>query len=275
MKTTLFTLFAALLSISAAAQSTTLYIDLTVERQEIVAGPYARYAQKYLGVTAPLADKVLLQIVAANIQDTNDLEREISTLETTGNQTEVQHMYPSFGFPKLTIDKGSAAPESLEDSARKAASRIFEIRRNRFELITGMAGENVFGAGLKAALDKLDELEQDYLSLFFGRQTTQLIDSQHRVTPTQGLTTYTVAKFSTTEGLLPSDSDEGAAVVLTLRPIGSATAAGLRTVDKPSSKTTTVRIPVDVECRISLDDNELTTSVLPVAQFGRTVYLVQ
>lgn len=257
---------------TADNQPTTLYVNLTAQRTTITAGPYARYAQKYLGITAPLADKVLLELVEANINDINELAPSVVADE---QPREALHMHPSEGFPKLPIDKTSASPESLEDSARKAANRIFEIRRNRFELITGMAGENVFGGGLKAALKELDRLEQEFLSLFLGRQTSQIVAGRYRVTPQLGLTTYTIAKFSQTDGFLAPDAASGDAILLTLRLLGSASPAGLQLADRPSSRTRTVRIPVDAECRISLTDNQLTSRVLPITQFGRTVYVIQ
>lgn len=280
MKKFVFVLAIAIIALTATAQTvdnqpTTLYINFTAERIATTAGPYARYAQKYLGIIAPLTDKVSLEIVSANINDINNLATAIAPRNSDPGQQETRHMYPSEGFPKLSIDKTSASPESLEDSARKAANRIFEIRRNRFELVTGMAGENVFGGGLDAALRELDRLEQEYLSLFLGRQTRRLIDGQYRVTPQQGLTTYTVAKFSSTEGFLAPDAANGDAILLSLRLLSSASIAGLQTTDRPSSKTRTVRIPVDVECRISLGDNELTSSIIAVSQFGRTVYVLQ
>lgn len=283
MKNVFLTIFATLTAFFAMAQntanqSTTLYIDITVERQEIVAGPYARYAQKYLGVSAPLADKVLFEVKTAKINDTSELTNTETNAAVTGTTFDLQHMYPAVGFPKLLIDKTSGAAQSLEESARLAANKIFEIRRNRFELVTGMAGENVFGAGLTTALETLDRLEQEYLSLFLGRQTNQLIDTQYRITPRQGITTYTVCRFSPTEGFTTSEeagNSDNAPILLDLRPLNTVSTAGLNTADKPSAKTRTMRIADDVECRVSMDDNEIATAIIPVAQFGRTVYVVQ
>ena len=42
-------------------------VDLTVERTAVLCGPYARYAQKYLGVRAPLTDKTTWRIADARI----------------------------------------------------------------------------------------------------------------------------------------------------------------------------------------------------------------
>ena len=39
-----------------AVPQTTVVVDITVARESVVTGPYARFAQKYFGVLAPLAD---------------------------------------------------------------------------------------------------------------------------------------------------------------------------------------------------------------------------
>ena len=57
-----------------------------------------------------------------------------------------------------------------EQQAAAAADMIFSLRRSRKELITGDAGENVFGGGLKDALEALDAKEQAYLELFLGKK---------------------------------------------------------------------------------------------------------
>ena len=46
----------------------TIAVDITVERTEIIVGPYARFAQKYLGVRAPLSDKDSYRITGASIK---------------------------------------------------------------------------------------------------------------------------------------------------------------------------------------------------------------
>ncbi len=222
------------------------------------------------------------EVTGAKVADISVLadvsSREKTSAAAIGTIHDLQHMYPAEGFPKLLIDKTSGAPQSLEESARLAANKIFEIRRNRFELVTGMAGENVFGAGLTTALATLDRLEQEYLSLFLGRVTCQLFDTQYRITPRQGTTTYTVCRFSPTEGLTASETEvgsESAPILLDIKPLNHISTAGLNTTDKPSSKTQSIRLADDAECVISLDDNELATAVIPIYQFGRTVYVVQ
>lgn len=69
--------------------------------------------------------------------------------------------------------------------AQDAANAIFSLRRHRIDLVTGEAGENVFGAGLKAALEEIDRLEQEYLSLFLGKQFRQRIVREFSVVPSR------------------------------------------------------------------------------------------
>jgi hypothetical protein len=162
--TTLLATCAAAIGITATApvaaqtlqteQRTTLYINVTIEQREVVAGPYARYAQKFLNVTAPLADKVSYEVMSVKILDVNNLPFQN---DDTRNSSP-SHMQPSNGFPRLTVDKTSAIAMSLEESARAAAATIFEIRKARLDLITGEAGENVYGGGLESALAELSRL---------------------------------------------------------------------------------------------------------------------
>lgn len=248
---------------------TSVHVLLTVERQEITPGPYARYANKYLGVQAPLADKVSHNITVAKISKNSELQIVTSPAETS---VRASHMDPESGFPKLPVDRISASPRNSEESARAAAEKIFDIRRSRYELITGDAGENVFGAGLASAIAELNRLEEKYLSLFLGIQTTTTITTQYEIIPSSSTLNYIVCRFSSADGLLPKDDLSGTPVVLELKPSAPST-EGLDIVAKPTSKSLAYRIPADVECRIILDGAELTSATVPLYQFGKTVYL--
>ena len=46
---------------------TVLAADITVRCEKIVCGPYARYAQKFLGLRAPLTDKTVYTVADAAI----------------------------------------------------------------------------------------------------------------------------------------------------------------------------------------------------------------
>lgn len=286
MKNTLAILAAGLMSLTVSAQSsiapigvmngvvsqpqTTLYIDIMVERQEIISGPYARYAQKYLGVTAPLSDKVSYEIIAATVCDKSDCVKQDYAVVAPPTTT---HMNPPKGFPKLPIDKLSNAQSTLEENAKRAADQIFKIRRSRYELITAEAGENVFGAGLQYALEELDHMEEEYLSLFLGKQSTSTTSKQYKVTPVPDKQNYIVCRFSSIDGLLPDDDLSGQPVVLDLKSLGSTSTEGLTVVEKPSKGDKPYRVAEETSCRLIFNNSEIASAVLPVFQLGKTVYL--
>jgi hypothetical protein len=253
---------------------TTLYVNITVEQQAIIAGPYARYAQKYLGVMAPLADKVLYGIVGATI----NIE-PVKYPETEGVELMiVSHMNPASGFPKLLVDRMSNSDISLEDNARSAAQRIFDIRKSRYELITAEAGENVFGAGLAAALAELDKLEDEYLSLFLGKQTTKTTHAEYKITPEAGKENYIVGRFSDTGGLLSAEDLSGQPIVLETNPLNTLSYenlmnAGFTVVEKPTKSDRAYRVADDVMCRVVFGNTEIASESIPIFQFGKTLYL--
>lgn len=248
---------------------TTLYVDIVIEQQDITAGPYARYAQKYLGISAPLANKVLYEIKSAKISD------------NSGNQADkpreeygvTSHMRPESGFPKLAVDKKSNTQVTPEESAQLAANEIFKIRKSRDELIMGEAGENVFGAGLKDAVKELNRMEEEYLSLFIGRQVNKTITKQYKLTPISGKQTYIVCRFSNVDGLLPEDNLSGQPVVLETKALGTMSTEGLNVQPKPAKGVPAYRVADDTSCRIIFNNSEIASVTIPVYQFGKTVYI--
>jgi hypothetical protein len=185
-------------------------------------------------------------------------------------------MHPSNGFPRLTVDKTSAIAMSLEESARAAAATIFEIRKARLDLITGDAGENVFGGGLESALAELSRLEEEHLSLFFGRQTARINVKQFRISPVKSRLSYTVCRFSRIDGLLSEDDLSGEPMVLELKPMeDSVSMEGIEIQPKATSKTIPYLIPADVRCRVILDGMPLTSEDILIKQLGETVHVLK
>ncbi len=259
-------------------QRTTLAISLTVEQQEITAGPYARYAQKCLGVAAPLADKVLHKVTSVKLLDASNISQQQETLPAATPTIAAEpviptHMNPASGFPRLTVDKTSAATMSLEESARLAAEKIFTIRRSRLDLITGEVGENVFGGGLGSALAELSRLEEEYLSLFLGRETIGSESRGYSVTPVKGRLSYIVCRFSETDGLLPHDDLSGVPVVLELQQAGDSPDVTLNAPARPNPRAVAQIVPADMQGRLILEGAELASGQFRIWQLGETVYV--
>ena len=151
---------------------------------------------------------------------------------------------------------------ALEDAAREAANTIFfSLRRHRIELITGEAGENVFGEGLKAALAEIDRLEQSYLELFLGKRVVTTETRRYVVYPQSDKKQYIVCRFSAAAGLLPESDLSGDMVLLQIEPSGN-TATAVEASAKESN-TVACRVADPSVCTVIAGGREYARAVLP------------
>lgn len=249
---------------------TILAVDMTVECDRTLAGPYARYAQKFLGVRPALADKTTWSISSSRIS-LLDGATCLNATAPAAAATRVQNYADSADeFARLQPDKLEMTTSSLEDAARTAAERIFSLRRHRLELITGEAGENVFGEGLKAALEEIDRQEQSYLELFLGKHVTTTSTRRYVVYPQTDKNQYIVCRFSPASGLLPENDLSGDIVLLQIEPSGAEPGAGLEAGPKEQN-VVRCRVADPSTCTVLSGGQEYARSVLPVFEFGRTI----
>lgn len=249
--------------LAAANPYTTVNVELVVEKTSIRKGPYARFAQKYMGAIAPLNDKDIYTIRTAGITysdpDTPGKAVRGSSRPYVRNEQE---------FPKVNIDRMSSVDRSLEDMARDAANTIYTIRKRRLDLVSGEMGDNVFGEGMRAALQELDRLEREYTALFFGKESKSVETRSFEVIPQADKTNYIVCRFSESVGLMPESDLSGTPVVLSLTPDKTVkpTAAS-----KNARGLEYYRVADFVQCAVSGPAGELGKVRIPVYQFGETV----
>lgn len=245
-------------------------VDVTVTSEQVISGPYARYAMKYLSIKAPFTDKVTYRIDGASLALVTDDALLAPEALTAPVQQVAGAERCATEFPALAVDRSSITPLTDEAAAKKAAETIFALRKSRMELITGFTGENVFGAGLQAALAEIARLEQAYLELFVGRRVVTTATRRYIVEPESSNRQYIVCRFSDTDGLLPSTDLSGEVVLLKIEPGNT-----------PSVEEAPLKSPAVVECRLAapslcvlqLKNRELARRQMPLYEFGRTVRL--
>ena len=278
--------------------ATTLTVDVVVKKESIRSGPYARYAQKYLGVMAPLADKDIFIMTDAvlNYSETGVPQsgggepsgrfgRAVPAQEAgeprfddrgveplLSERVVVSHTESDTSFVRMAPDRTVITEKSLEEMARDAANTIFTLRKKRLELITGDAGENVFGAGMQAALNEIARLENEYLSLFLGKQVIRQMVRRYTIVPDEEKTSYIVCRFSEGGGLLSDTDLSGRPILLEMRPEGRVKPA---TLPQRGAKDTRpgiyFRVADYVNCRLVDGKNELAAQRIPIYQFGVTI----
>ena len=232
--------------------STIVAVDLIIEKEQTIVGPYARYAQKYLDVRGSLVEKTIYTVKDARLSVLDGDEAFRSGETTPDAIATVSYMGSETEFPKVLPDRLTATAQSAEDAAAAAAQAIFSIRKHRMELITGEAGENVFGGGLKDALEALDAKEQEYLELFLGKKVVTTSTERIIIPMVAEQQNYHVARVSISAGILPPTSTDGEAVTLILTPSGSAKLGSLPEADLRDKTAVRVRIADNTNCVVEV-----------------------
>ena len=193
-------------AIVVEAEPCVVNVTLSIASEHFTPGVYARYAQKYLGQRATLAEHTTVEVLSGKIG------KGAVEVTTTTKAEEAKSSLP------LPENRTSSVAQTTEEQAAATAELIFSLRKHRLDLITGEAGENVFGAGLKSALEEIARLERSYLEMFFG--TTLRTEEQHTfnivIDPAQ--LDYTVCRISDKVGVVAIDDLAAAPVVLHLEP---------------------------------------------------------
>lgn len=244
-----------------AEANTTLAIDLTIRYEEFVAGPYARYAQKYLGSRASLVDYVEYEIVGAEVAVATD------GYYLQDDHTDVlgEALPLGLSFPEVLPDKVSMQTMSAEQAAERAAESILELRSVRMELICGDLGDGVYGAGLDSALKEIERLEKSYMELFYGKSEVRTLRKRLYLPVDASRKSQIVARFNAEQGLLAIDNLGGDIVMVAISP---------SQMEYPASNVkgkVSYRYANNATVVVSLGQQLLTSRVLPIYEFGQTV----
>jgi hypothetical protein len=174
------------------------------------------------------------------------------------------------------VNRTITEQKSISVKAQEAADFILELRTRRFELLTGESDGFPQGVAMQAALDKLDELEDSYLSLFTGKTLVRQEKRSWFIVPESGPepSAYPLGAFSGQLGFVPEEMMEGTPLKIVLAPTGET-----RNLDayysgqKRGDKTNVLyyRIPDVVEVRFMLGDTQLAVQRISVYQSGALI----
>lgn len=185
----------------AKAEPFMLNVTIRVATEQFSPGVYARYAQKYLGQRATLSGYSTIELVEGRLAEGVAVKPAVEVEQDSE-------------LTSLPLNRMSATAKTLEEQAAATAEMIFSLRKSRLDLITGEAGENVFGAGLKAALEEIARLESECLEMFYGRKSSKVQTYTFNVPVTADKNQYMVCRFSDKEGVVAADDLTGAPVMV-------------------------------------------------------------
>ncbi|MEZ5072806.1 MAG: DUF4831 family protein [Bacteroidales bacterium] len=178
-------------------------------------------------------------------------------------------------FVRVPVERKVVEEKSVSTKAGEAAEFILELRSRRFDLLTGEY--NVFpqGEAMKVAIDRIDALEESYLSLFVGKTLTRIQKRVFFVVPADGkeLSRQALGMFSSQLGFVPRELGEGEPLEVILKPqgltreLGRGMAAGTDRLQNAL----VYRVPDVVELQLVWGGNVLSSGRVSVFQSGDLV----
>jgi len=174
-------------------------------------------------------------------------------------------------FVEVPVQRTVVEQKSSATKAREAADFLLELRTRRFEMLTGEYEVYPDGEAMGASIQKLDQMEASYLSLFTGKTITRILQRTWFIVPEAGVdpSTYPLDVFSTTLGFVPAGLNEGQALEVQIRPLGKTIKiGGYFSPSTAPENSLLYRIPDLAELKVMLGEQALSTHRISVFQSG-------
>ena len=195
--------------------------------------------------------------------------KEMSTSNLTSEKTTLyKTTQTSTGAERAAVQQSQVVEKSLEKRAEETAAMIFKLRAKRLEIITGETDATFSGEALTAAVAEINRLENEYLSLFFGKinSGTQKISFDVVPRADNEKQIYIAFRISETAGLLPVNNFSGRPVVLEL--IKEENTSRINMDVTPGRGKVIYRKPAVMNVRLMDGQNMLIQTRVPVYQLG-------
>lgn len=284
---------------------TVISFRVEVQQEIFHAGPYARYAQKYLGVAARLADASTSRLVNVRISSAEEADptavyalpsgasAALTALTAQGLVAVAPGSEPvSWRFKPASRAQFSGIPSNLtraqstlkgsagtavkqnalvektaEQKAKEVADRIFEIRDYRYRILVGDTDATYSGEAMKATMDELSKMEKELTELFLGKsEYVKLYGTFETVPdPANENQIYIPFRISDEQGPVGPDNMEGKAYYFRL--VSEAVSTGdSQKAKAPAS--IVYRIPAVCTCTLFDASATVAQTRIPVSQLG-------
>ncbi|MDR3338644.1 MAG: DUF4831 family protein [Candidatus Symbiothrix sp.] len=284
---------------------TVLSIKVDYSKITQKAGPFAKYAERYLGLgeDAVIAeDKVYYTLDKISVESFGIPDKNESYLVEFKTKTTSPFVYLTENGLICTINADYIAEPvthaasgthsasasqpvnhqsvyteeylragSVNKMAEVAAKQIYKIRESRNDILTGEA-ENVprDGEGIKIVLANLETQEKTLVELFTGTSQKESLDSGFEVEPLADIDKEVLFRFSKYTGLVNADDLSGSPVYINVKSIESLKEEEVidpkRKAKEPQS--IVYKIPGKASVEIFYGVNLLYNNTFQIAQFG-------
>ncbi|MCC8132171.1 MAG: DUF4831 family protein [Tannerellaceae bacterium] len=288
--------------ITYSLPKTSLVVNVEVTQVTCEAGPYYKYAEKYLGVKdAVTENKVYYELGKVNLinkgipdpDNTYIVEFKAGTVAPYACLTEdgllcsINAEYTPENRPEDTIDPAQVSSSGLTNAsvfseellmagstareAEVAARQIYRIRESRLNILTGEA-DNIppDGEAMKLVIQQLEEQEKALTSLFTGNLVKETTYYDIDIIPYDNMEREVLFRFSNLLGILPADDLGGIPVYLNLKATDRAAILDPKEAEKKerSLKGVVYNIPGKASVEILMNKNTLYKGEVQIVQFG-------
>lgn len=194
--------------VSYALPRTVLSFNVSADKEVFHAGPYAKFAQKYLGIEVRQQDQTTYTVTSIELLPSTEADQSRRFQLNMENAAPVYMQMTSQGliagkdasiseasgwkFPteakgsfntvpsnfetesrtlygrQGAVQQSTLVEKSPEKKAQEVAEMIFKIRDNRYKILVGDTDATYSGEAMKATIDELNRMEAECLTLFTG-----------------------------------------------------------------------------------------------------------
>jgi hypothetical protein len=249
-----------------------------VDNKHLYAVSFTDYPQNLDKLLRFTKDGLILDLTVGNVLVFNQTHGKISddllfvnaavrNTITIKEDTVYKTILTETAFERIPVLQRKVMSKTIEEQARDAADQIFEIRKNRLDILYCKI-DIPEGPALKLILQALDAQEEQLLSLFNGVK----IESRQIVTysalPEKSATDADLFYFSERTGIVNKNTTGAKAVWY---QIGKATPSVPSSPTPQASNLIYYRIPQVVEVSAGVDKTPLVSEQITICQFGNIV----
>jgi len=285
---------------------TMLTVQVNYNKITQKAGPYARYAEKYLGVkeqSVVSEDQVYYTLNNINVISKGVVDKDASYLVEFKSKTTSPFVYLTEDGLICTIN-ADYEPESADNKrvesdqsasgkasipahslyteeylnagsvtkmAEVAAKQIYKLRESRTDLLTGNADNAPRdGEGMKIVLANLDAQEKALTELFTGTTDTESSNSNFDIEPISNIDKEVLFRFSRYFGVVDKDDLSGSPVYINIKNSESVDTQEIVDPKRKAKEAQSIvyNIPGKADVEVFYGITSMYKNTLPVVQFG-------
>lgn len=220
MKRIIVSVVAALMAVTVFAgdyepgDKVVIKISVDAVQEKFFVGPYAKYAQKYLGVEARQTSSASTWIESVRMEPVLSGQDDEFVFNFGSRMPE------KADFTAAPLLKAAVGQKNIETAASAAADQLMNIRQKRYQILTGDTDMSLSGESLKLTLEEFSREEDELLKLFLGYTVSKPVKGEFILTPSKADESSLYVAFRISEnGLLPANHLEGRMVTLEVTPL--------------------------------------------------------